>query len=165
VPGRSTRSLAVNQGSTVARRRDFEKDRRDHLPKDVPTDLINDSAPNHPRAKVSKPPILREIANQVRLLSDSLKLTAPKNLLQMARNLETIVNTYMVTKGWGTTETMNARTLIERVRSSVTPPKGPTLPQRLPGPGPKPSRRRITLATATKRGGRKRRLAAKVLGD
>lgn len=131
----------------MARALDWEKDRRNHLPKDKPNDAFNDT-PQVSAPRSSKPAQLREIAREVRCLSDKLKFGDAKKLLSAARALEIRVHEWVKKSGRGTVETMSARTIIERIRSSASGRSVGVIPNRLPGPGPGAPRRRVTLAGA-----------------
>ena len=102
--------------NTNMTRLDWERDRRDRLPKDVPTDDINIPPRVFRRPRKPRPPALREISKQTKTLETLLKGNRPSNLLELARALEILVHEHGRKTGRTTKESMNAREIIKRIR-------------------------------------------------
>jgi hypothetical protein len=131
--GHDEKDLAARKGGLMTRL-DHEKDRRNHLPKDVPRDPINDAPrPRHPRER--RHPILGDIAKRTRDLDVRIGLSSPDELKNAIAGLVALIKAFYAEKGRGATEIANARTVIERANDKITRAR-PAAPKHLPGSGP-----------------------------
>lgn len=120
--GHGAAGVAVFGTGGSMTKRDWERDRRNHLPKEFPVDKPNDDVKKDPPARKAKPPILEEIARQTRSLSTVSQTMGPATPEKAVKALSSLVHTYVAKTGQSTVEIQNARRVLERIaeRSKVS---------------------------------------------
>jgi hypothetical protein len=113
---------------------DYEKDRRNRLPKDVPRDPIND-ATRKSRPRERRHPLLRDIERQTRELNRRIGPSSTEGLKEAISSLIKLIKAFYAEMRRGATEIANARTMIDRAKDKMKPARA-IAPKRLPGPGP-----------------------------
>lgn len=100
---------------------DWDKNRKNRLPKEVAFDLTKDARKRRARRK-GKPPILVEIACWTKKLKACLEVGSPLEMKSVMNELRKLVLSYVSKTGRTTTEVLNARTVISMVSDKLTRP-------------------------------------------
>lgn len=100
-------------------KRDFEKDRRNRIQIDKPTDPINDNPEQRAERKQEKPPILEKIAKLTRLLSESWKDMNLVQLQQVETALDSLIIKFAIDNQGAPVEIQNARTVQKRIAERI----------------------------------------------